>query len=115
MFVLRESLSRPLRAAADATPLPTSASSYLSCCSWHVVWLMFLANTQRRNHFVAPPPGMWQMFMQPIDYFLPFGVTSFSAPVDKSRTKPRITTSDGIHGCDLSFSTCFCVCQSTSE
>jgi D-arabinose 1-dehydrogenase-like Zn-dependent alcohol dehydrogenase len=44
-----------------------------------------------------------------------FGVTSFSSPVDKSRTNARITTSVGIHGCDLSFSACFCVCRFTSE
>jgi len=44
-----------------------------------------------------------------------FGVTSLSSPVDKSKTNPRITTLEGIQGCDLSFSTCFCVCQFTSE
>jgi len=38
-----------------------------------------------------------------------FSVTSASLPVDKSKTNPRIATLEGIHGCDLSFSTCFCV------
>ena len=32
-----------------------------------------------------------------------FGVTSLSSPVVKSQTNPRITTFEGIHGCDLSF------------
>jgi hypothetical protein len=43
------------------------------------------------------------------------GVTSLSSPVDKSKTNPRITIFEGIHGCDLSFSTCFCVARFTSE
>jgi hypothetical protein len=42
-------------------------------------------------------------------YLRSVGVTSFNLPVDKSITNPRITTSEGIHGCDLSFSTCLCV------
>jgi hypothetical protein len=42
------------------------------------------------------------------------GVTSRSAPEAKSKTNPRITTSEGIHGWDLSLSTCFCVASVTS-
>jgi len=53
--------------------------------------------------------------MQPIDYLSFFGVTSLNSPVAKSKTNPRIATFEGIHGCDLSFSTCFCVARSTSE
>jgi len=44
-----------------------------------------------------------------------FGVTSLNSPVAKSKTNPRIVTSEGIQGCDLSFSTCFCVAWLTSE
>jgi short chain dehydrogenase len=49
----------------------------------------------------------------PLSHYPP--VTSLSSPVDKSKTNPRITTLEGIHGCDLSFSTCLCVARFTSE
>ena len=49
------------------------------------------------------------------NYLSSLGVTSFIPPVSRSKTNARMITSDGIQGCDLSFSTCFCVVKSTSE
>jgi len=49
------------------------------------------------------------------NYLSSLGVTSFIPPVSRLKTNARMITSDGIQGCDLNFSTCFCVVKSTSE
>ena len=69
----------------------------------------------RHSSLPCASHGTWRISILPIDYLSSFGVTSLSSPVAKSKTNPRIATSDGIHGCDLSFSTCFCVARFTSE
>jgi hypothetical protein len=43
----------------------------------------------------------------PLSHYPP--VTSLSSPVKKSKINPRMTTFEGIHGCELSFNTCLCV------
>jgi hypothetical protein len=73
------------------------------------------ASAKMQSSLRCASHGTWQISIRPNDYLSSFGVTSLSSPVDKSKTNPRIITFDGIHGCDLSFSTCFCVARFTSE
>ena len=64
---------------------------------------------------VLDPSAEILPLFHPNDYLPSFGVTSLNSPVDKSKTNPRMTTSEGIHGCVPSFKTCFCVARFTSE
>jgi hypothetical protein len=101
------------------------SSSAIDCCGCCSVFILTYLGTIPGNIAITQPQrcshpcGALRIavanFHAANCLFASFGVTSFNSPVDKSRTNPRITTFEGIHGCDLSFSTCFCVCQFTSE
>jgi hypothetical protein len=64
---------------------------------------------EREQKVVGMAADRWASFYPANRLSSSFGVTSLSSPVDKSKTNPRMTILEGIHGCDLSFSTCFCV------
>ncbi len=102
-------MPRSLRPATTRSPVTPTKSCRLSDEPREGGTLCEQANTG--TQVSCPPPAA----TRPIDYPLPFGVTSLSSPVAKSKTNPRIATSEGIHGCDLSFRTCFCVVRFTSE